>query len=79
MPDESRVMKDRLNEAYQEILVSQKHTTEQQVSTLKVFNLILDNIREGDGSVLSSVWKASVKTLIKLLSYSAFVSGLEPS
>ena len=42
---------------------------------VSLFNVILDNLKER-GSVTSTLWKASIKTLIKLLQYTEVVRYL---
>ena len=56
-------MKDRLNALYHELLLGREE--EKQPHLLELITAIIENIK--NNQILGSIWKASIKTLIKLL------------
>ena len=77
MTEEQKASKDRLNCIYQDLIVAHKSQEEGSIQSqfLKLFEAMLGNVI-GNPTVLSTVWKASVKTMIKLLSYSVIIESL---
>ncbi|CDW90832.1 sec7 domain containing protein [Stylonychia lemnae] len=73
IPDEQRVMKDKLNQVYQELLLNH-HQSENQSHLLNLINALLENIK--NPALLGSLWKATLKTLIKILGYQEVVDKL---
>lgn len=65
-------MKSNLNSIYQELLLLHQDTNP---PIKPLFEAMLQNLSREEG-VLSSIWKASIKTMIKLLSYPEIVQHL---
>jgi len=61
-------MKEKLNRLYQDMLLAKDSSL-----MMELFDALIWNINP---TILSSLWKASIKTLIKLLSYPDVVSNL---
>eukprot|EP00347_Sterkiella_histriomuscorum_P023819 403333278 len=68
-------MKDKLNTIYQELLLT--HGKNDQAHLLALFYALLENIK--NPALLGSLWKATVKTLIKLMSFKNLIKALKSS
>jgi hypothetical protein len=71
-------MKDHLNDLYHDLLRAHTQNLSLPATVTRVFEALLRNIRSGNDElqVVSSVWKAAIRTFTKLLSCPTIVQAL---
>lgn len=73
--EDSLALKDRFTQIYHDLLIS----PDDPRTLRELFESLLSLVRGSDDSpaaVLSSVWKAALRTLIKLLTFPTLVAAL---
>jgi hypothetical protein len=72
--EDSLALKDRFTQIYHDMLIS----PDDPKTLRELFESLLSLVRGSDDSpaVLSSVWKAALRTLIKLLTFPTLVAAL---